>query len=197
MFAGSVAPVSRPAFQIRGVYCEKKTGRWRACMAHQRLGTFDTADEAARAYDAATYRAIRRSPTLDFPESVRLPRDFLHRTPELAPSGKKSKASSDWAITFDRGWNAMKGKQAEGCEPDGVESILRHSRRTLVKPVDRSGTERRFESLMEADITTVVHVYVGGQRSGVHCCDECFLKLSQEEPVAPLVRCRYRGCAER
>ena len=28
----------------------------------------------------------------------------------------------------------MKGKQAEGCEPDGVESILRHSRRTLVKP---------------------------------------------------------------
>ena len=67
----------------------------------------------------------------------------------------------------------------------------------LSSPVDRSGTERRFESLMEADITTVVHVYVGGRRSGVHCCDECFLKLLQEEPVAPLVRCRYRGCAER
>ena len=73
MFAGSkpVAAVRYPALVI---LLEKRiTDRWRAGMAHQRLGT--CTQSGILAYDVETYRSDRANifPTLSFEDVVREP----------------------------------------------------------------------------------------------------------------------------
>jgi hypothetical protein len=50
----------------RGVYLEKKTGRWCANIARLKLGTFATLEEAGRAYDAAAIERFGEFATLNF-----------------------------------------------------------------------------------------------------------------------------------
>jgi hypothetical protein len=59
---------------FRGVHIVNETGRWAAAIAHQRIGTFTTPEEAARAYDAAAVAHFGEFATLNFP----LPPHSLH-----------------------------------------------------------------------------------------------------------------------
>src|SRR5262245_13034690 len=57
---------------FRGVYLKNDTKRWTACISpHQHLGTFDTPEEAARAYDAAAIERFGEFATLNFPKAAR------------------------------------------------------------------------------------------------------------------------------
>jgi hypothetical protein len=51
---------------FRGVYLEGRTGRWCAMLSDQHLGTFDTPEAAARAYDAAAIERFGDFATTNF-----------------------------------------------------------------------------------------------------------------------------------
>jgi AP2 domain len=51
---------------FRGVTPEKRTGRWQAQIARLKLGTFPTAEAAARAYDAAAIERFGHFASLNF-----------------------------------------------------------------------------------------------------------------------------------
>jgi hypothetical protein len=56
---------------FRGVHHRKEGRPWAACCAGQYLGRFATAEEAARAYDAAALERFGEFATLNFPPPVR------------------------------------------------------------------------------------------------------------------------------
>lgn len=54
---------------FRGVHAVKQTGRWCACIAHRHLGTFDTPEEAAKAYDIAAIKRFGEFAMTNFPRA--------------------------------------------------------------------------------------------------------------------------------
>jgi hypothetical protein len=52
---------------FKGVSFEKSTGRWKAYLSTKTLGRFDTAEEAARAYDRVALLAYEEFAILNFP----------------------------------------------------------------------------------------------------------------------------------
>jgi hypothetical protein len=52
---------------FRGVYLEPRTSHWIANIARRKLGTFPTAEAAARAYDVAARARFGEFATLNFP----------------------------------------------------------------------------------------------------------------------------------
>lgn len=88
----------------RGVYYEGRSGRWRAQIKIQQrnryLGTFDTPEAAARAYDRAAYAAWGRFARLNHPE---LAGEYLEQLalplwdrPESGPDWYEMMVRSQW-----------------------------------------------------------------------------------------------------
>lgn len=77
----------------RGVYYVKRHGTWQASIKHGdkllHLGTFDTAEEAARAYDAKAFALKRKKTQLNFPEEYK--DDVQDRPPTPLPRSSRTK----------------------------------------------------------------------------------------------------------
>lgn len=73
----NIAAPSHNTSGFKGVSLYRRTGRWRASLTlageHMHLGYFDTAEEAARAYDAAALNAWGDFARLNFPIREDLP----------------------------------------------------------------------------------------------------------------------------
>ena len=98
----------------RGVYFEKRGGRWRAQISvggkNRYLGTFATPELAARAYDAAALPAFGRFARLNFPGETPAQLELPGLDPfALAPGAA---ARVDWLeIAQERRWNASRAPE--------------------------------------------------------------------------------------
>jgi len=95
---------NRRTLGYRGVYYEPRSGRWRAQIKvgqrNRYLGTFDTPQAAARAYDRAAYAAWGRFARLNHPE---LAEGYLEQL-EL-PWEDRTETGPDWyEVMVRRQW---------------------------------------------------------------------------------------------